>query len=70
MRNMRNCNQNFFKVIFCFLILIQIIFGINYLMGSNLVLLLQFLLAINWAYTEINVGGEQNMRNIFFLPPP
>jgi len=48
-------------------------FGINYLMGSNLVLLLQFLLAINWAYTEINVGGGAKYAQsptFSFSPPP
>ena len=37
-----------------------------------MVLLLQFLLAINWAYTEINVGRGSKIcakPNIFFVPP-
>ena len=71
-RNMSNCNQNFFKVILCFLILIQTIFGILFI-GVKF----GFTFAIS-ACNQLGVyrnkcwEGEQNMRKAkhFLCPPP
>ena len=68
---MSNCNQNFFKVILCFLILIQTIFGILFI-GVKF----GFTFAIS-ACNQLGVyrnkcwEGEQNMRKAqHFLCPP